>query len=545
MIFEEEQARRIAVELPWVDFVVDNTDITTALNDAPLSVRRVSPGCYVGKIFGVAVRTERLERSMSQSRGRIRSLAEVRLPFGLGQTHTVATHVLTAIDEQTTLLELRFRLETTGLASTYVRVQKKRVNDYIDDLCMHFENAATMLALEDERVDILLDEGQRARAAEWRDHVRRMGQSSSVVPPEIEASLRLSLVQDTVLVEAEARMPDRQLLVADCEVSDNKHVFGGFIEAATQLASINNPAFALRGAAPAQALDVNFRELAVAFGHRLYNKYFSHDLREVMPILINGRETTDMRLDVDEDLEGLPWEALNDGRVFLALSVRLARSIGPALHDSDRRLGRAAGRGVLLVGADSRGDLPGAELEVGNIARILSEAGVNAVKVLTGANASRRRVLDELSDGDFGILHFSGHSEFDSEHPYQSSLELGQGSRLRLHELDDLLRARGNATPLSLVFLNSCESAQAGYDRTSDRHLNMCRVLRECGVDHVVGMLWKVDDEAATKVASTFYSLVTTNERMDVAEAMRQTRCTVASDRAWADGSWLAPVLYA
>jgi CHAT domain-containing protein len=72
----------------------------------------------------------------------------------------------------------------------------------------------------------------------------------------------------------------------------------------------------------------------------------------------------------------------------------------------------------------------------------------------------------------------------------------------------------------------------------------MCRIIRESGVDNVIGMLWNVSDEAAAQVASVFYKFLTTGCVPDIVEAMRQTRCKVAMDRAWQDGSWLAPVLY-
>ena len=72
----------------------------------------------------------------------------------------------------------------------------------------------------------------------------------------------------------------------------------------------------------------------------------------------------------------------------------------------------------------------------------------------------------------------------------------------------------------------------------------MCKALRESGVANVIGMQWNVEDDAAVHVASTFYKLLLANPPIGPEEAMRQTRSVVAIDRAWADGSWLAPVLY-
>ena len=210
------------------------------------------------------------------------------------------------------------------------------------------------------------------------------------------------------------------------------------------------------------------------------------------------------------------------------------------------RLARNGDRGILLIGADPRGDLPGTRTEVEHIGNALTKAGASAVEVLTGEEATREEVLKHLESGRFTMIHFSGHSAFDAKHPYQSHLELAMGTKLRLHELEHVNRmaAGRSREPIELVFLNSCQSGRVGVDETTGRNLSMCRVLRESGVSNVVGMLWNVTDEAGVQFASAFYGLLAAEEGMDIAEAMRRTRWRTALDRAWADGSWLAPVLY-
>jgi len=72
----------------------------------------------------------------------------------------------------------------------------------------------------------------------------------------------------------------------------------------------------------------------------------------------------------------------------------------------------------------------------------------------------------------------------------------------------------------------------------------MCRTIRESGVCNVIGMLWNISDDAAAQFASYFYKFLASTDQFHVAQAMRRTRCKVAMERAWQDGSWLAPVLY-
>ncbi len=544
MVFNVQRGKHLAVAFGWVDFVIDNTDIMTALTEAPLVVQRTSPGVYEGRVFGTRLKTERLVREVSNGRGYVRVLADVRLPWGLGRTYNVSNHTYVAIDDHTTSLDLQLKLETSGLSSIYAWLRRAQILAYLDRVCSDIERAALMLVSRDSKIVSLLSDDQQKRVTHFRATQDRLDLQPASKAPDTEASLRLSLVQDTILVEAEAKMPDEQLLMADQEISDHASVFKRLLDSAKVLASINNPAFAVRGGTEDSLPDIDFREAAFQFGNEIYKRYFSGNLNRVLPILVHQRESAIVNLDLDEDVDALPWEALNDGKDFLALTMRLVRTLGPSHQLSGKSFEKAGNHAILLVGSDPHGDLPGARAEVESIAAELSKCSGIEIEVLVGPAANRRHVLDLLKTGKFDVLHYSGHSVFDPEHPYQSYLSLEQGTKLRLHELEYLNRSTGSAKPVDLVFLNSCQSGRVGLDILTGRNLSMCRVLRESGVDNVVGMLWNIADDAAVQVATTFYKLLLREEHTYIAEAMRQTRCQVALDRAWADGSWLAPVLY-
>ena len=201
-------------------------------------------------------------------------------------------------------------------------------------------------------------------------------------------------------------------------------------------------------------------------------------------------------------------------------------------------------KGILVVGANSRGDLPGVEQETKGIGRVLAAAGVTKVEVLTGLKANRKNVMQALQSGEFGILHFSGHSVFDRDHPYQSAIDLCSGTQIFLHELGHFGRISNQDAPLGLVFLNSCHSAMIGQDALTGRQLSMCKALREAGVSYVIGMMWSVEDEAAVQVGANFYRHLLNNPQRGPESAMRETRLAVGIERAWSDGGWVAPVLY-
>jgi len=543
MIIQIERGKHLSANFDWVDFVVRNTDIMTALNQAPLQVKQISSGKYTGNIFGVKLQIEHLEYNHSGRRGYIKVLADVRLPFSLGRTYTTASHLYYGVDEKITSIQLDLKLEVTGFMSLYVRIRRNSINNYIDRICSDIEIAANIIDNRDARADILLDERQKIRVEQYRRSLAKALPLKSSSFPKVNASLSVSLINDTIVVKADAVMPDRHFITARNEVRESSERQSAIKAAANQLASINNPAFAVRGGIISKGRgDIEFRQAAFEFGHSLYRDYFCGDLAGIMPVLVHHGQETFVRLDADKELEWLPWEALHDGKDFLSTKLRFSRILGTTGEHLKTKSSTIEKFGILLVGSDSRGDLPGTTTETQTIANLLTEAAVSRVEVLSGSKADRQSVLSMLGSGQFNVLHFSGHSVFNAAYPYQSYLELVQGTRLYLHELDNLIGPEDKS--LNLVFLNSCESGRVGLDKTTRKNLSMCRIIRESGVDNVIGMLWNVSDEAAAQVASVFYKFLATGSVPDVVEAMRQTRCKVAIDRAWQDGSWLAPVLY-
>jgi len=539
-----ERGKHIAASCDWVDFAVNNVDIVTDLNHSPLQIKYISPDKHNGKIYGINLQIEYINRQRSNKRGCIKVLFDIRLPISLGRTYATASFTYCAIDHHTTSLELKIELEAVGLMSIYARMRRRRIKDYIDGICADIENAARILSAKDGETETHLDESQKKRVAEYRTYITDLPTIDFSTPPKIEASLNVSRAKDIVLVEVDAVMPDKHLVTAKNEVLINERDYSIAQAKAKQLACINNPAFAARGEVLSENSDIEFHQAAFEFGHNLYRKYFSENLTNVMPVLLHHGNETSLRFHVDEHLQSLPWEALHDGEHFIVTKLRFSRSLGTTRQNKGKSDSDIAQFGILLIAPDSRGDLPGTMTEIHAIEELLSGERASNVELLDGSRASRRNVLDAMRTGEFNVLHFSGHSIFNSDSPYQSYLELAQNTRLSLHEFDNLVDSDGNRKPLSLVFLNSCQSGRVGIDKTSGRNLSMCRTFRESGVDNVIGMLWNVSDEATAQVAATFYKFLTSGQCIDVAEAMRKTRCKVAMERAWHDGSWLAPVLY-
>ncbi len=539
-----QRGKHVNASFTWVDFLLTNEDIWLSLCSSPLRLTRTSPGNYTGQIFSVKLQIRQVSHESAGGRGHLEILADARMPWGfLGKTYTVATHTYCAIDKQRTSLDLNLMVELTGVMALYVWFKRNRVDDFLNQLCDYIQKAATMLESRDPLLATQLGADQLKRVEDWREALLPDPGPEPRREELLEGAVRISLAQNIMMIKAEALMPDKHLITAQRQLPFGDDHCADLRAQARELAQINNPAMVTRGGRSFTGRNVEFRQVAFEFGHKLYRDCLGGELASVIPLLLHHRHQAMMRLEVNAAVEELPWEAMHDGEDFLALKVQFSRTLGGVgVTSGIEECGRSGG--ILLVGADARGDLPGVETEVQSVGSILSSAGVPRVEVLTRAQASRQRVIELLNSGDFHVFHYSGHSVFDAAYPYQSYLELAQGTRLFLHELTYLTRPQPDGCALKLVFLNSCESGRVGQDETTGRNLSLCRVLREAGVGYVIGMAWNVADDAATQVGSVFYRLLMTGPRLNPIAAMRETRRKVAIDRSWADGSWLAPVLY-
>ncbi len=541
---ESDRGRTISAPLEWVDFVVSNPDIMAALNQSPLRGIKLSDGKFHLKIFGVSLKIEDVHHELGGKRGSLKSFSDIRLPWGLGSTHTISNYSYVAVDEKTTALELSISIElTTFIMRLYASFYRDRIERYLNKVCADIGKAAELLDSATEQDLEVLNTEQKDRVAKTRRSRHRQVASDSQFFRRFEGAMRVIMSDSSLLLAAEARMPDQRILSANGRLTLTAAEKDSLLSGIVSLASINNRAIPTRGEPHHIPLTVDFRQAALEYGYQFYRRVCSSQLSSVLPVITSQGHSAYFRLTVEGEAEQLPWEAMHDGQEFLCIQTCLSRCITTIQPEISAPRDWAS-QGILIVGADSRGDLPGVEQETKNIGRILNSAGCSTVEVLTGLKANRRNVIRALQSGAFGVLHFSGHSVFNQEHPFQSAMDLCSGTQIYLHELGHFGHVANQEAPLGLVFLNSCQSATVGQDAITGRQLSMCRALREAGVSYVIGMMWSVEDDAAVQVGGNFYRHLLESPLRGPESAMRQTRLAVAIERTWSDGSWLAPVLY-
>ncbi len=198
-------------------------------------------------------------------------------------------------------------------------------------------------------------------------------------------------------------------------------------------------------------------------------------------------------------LHYVPFSALYDGQAFLIdkLELRVLPSASVLKFLVGSEDGTA--ESMLVLGNpdlnDPEMDLPGAELEAINIAKMRPNTDV-----LLRKNASEQLV--KSSAEQYRYLHIASHGIFNAEDPMSSALLLSEGGGedglLSVAELFDL---RLNA---DLVTLSACETA-LGEVTGGDDVIGFTRGFLYAGAESIVASLWKVSDVATNQLMQAFY----------------------------------------
>ena len=171
-----------------------------------------------------------------------------------------------------------------------------------------------------------------------------------------------------------------------------------------------------------------------------------------------------LRID-DPALAGLPWEAMYDqaAGAYVCRQDQLVRHVPVASVPAPLRV-RPPLR-ILGVVSSPRGLPPlDVEKEQDQLARALARPASQGLAELHWApSATWADLQDLLLDGEWHVLHFIGHGDFDpgrDEGVLALTREDGRAHLVAAHRLVDLLR---QARPMPrLVVLNSCSGAAAG-----------------------------------------------------------------------------------
>ncbi len=227
-------------------------------------------------------------------------------------------------------------------------------------------------------------------------------------------------------------------------------------------------------------------------------------------------------------LTTLPLHAApyDDGRCLLMnFDVNYAYS-AQSFHAASQRLKSFSKKHSRLVGiANTRGDLPDAEVELHNIASIFLHSNISmfseaSVTALLKESGTRDKLIEALSGATH--LHFACHGIFSDAQPLDSKLLLAAGQELTLRNIlyDPKLNEIKN---LRLVVMSACQTALSDFQNLPDEMTGLPAGFLQKGVVGVVGTLWPVDDLSTSLLMTRFYERLL-EDRQEVATALREAQ---------------------
>lgn len=240
-------------------------------------------------------------------------------------------------------------------------------------------------------------------------------------------------------------------------------------------------------------------------------------------------------------LAGLPWEAMYDAvaggyicrRDELVRQVPVAAVVPPLTVAPPLR--------ILGIVSSPRG-LPAldVEKEQEQLTRALDRpCGQGLIEVQWADQATWAVLQDLLLSGQWHVVHFIGHGDFDiarDEGVLALTREDGRADLVEAGRLIDLLR---QARPMPrLVVLNSCSGAVTG---ASDLFASTAAALVRGGVSAVAAMQYSISDPAAAAFARGFYAAIAHGRGVDEATSSGRVAILGTGARTL---EWVTPVMY-
>jgi CHAT domain-containing protein len=138
------------------------------------------------------------------------------------------------------------------------------------------------------------------------------------------------------------------------------------------------------------------------------------------------------------------------------------------------------------------------------------------VDVLTRDQATRANFSQKLAQGDYDMLHFSGHGFLDRDTPGLSIMRFADGDL----KADDVLKLPWKKPPY-FVFNSACESGRAVENRrlisASGQTNGLAAAFLASGVYGYAGYFWPVTETGAIIFARAFYNNLFRRENVGLA----------------------------
>lgn len=300
---------------------------------------------------------------------------------------------------------------------------------------------------------------------------------------------------------------------------------GNILSDAPQVLHLTNRANTIRRGHNVWQMIINnqpniWRPEVQSIGEEVYQQLATHPQFNTYTTLIKNNASSLpplIRLNASTQFLPFPFEWLYYQQPF-SLAYALTRRLPIDRHDRiesfhqwvKTKKDHQAPINVLLIGANSDGNIPQTETEVDELQTLYNDMhrlyNLNIhVTCLKGEDASLAHVRHILQNRRFDILHYAGHSHFDEQSGEFSHLILRDGDKLGAMTASDLKNYL-NEHPLQVIFFSSCWS---GHAHVNAHHYGdftgIIPAVLQTQIPIVVGYRWAVNDTLARLFAQHFH----------------------------------------
>ena len=253
----------------------------------------------------------------------------------------------------------------------------------------------------------------------------------------------------------------------------------------------------------------------------------------------SGQGGTTLRLQIDPpDLAALPWEALHDGRGFLALGddfsvIRTLPRSQPA-----RPLASGAPLRIVAAAADPTDASPTLDqaLERERVMQALAPLQAVGLAQITWLENATVKALYTALQEDADIFYFSGHGGFEPERGGGLLLLAGEAGGAQPVDAGDLTSLLAKRADLRLAILNTDLSAHG--DATAPA---LAAALMQAGLPAAIGMQGTISDTGAIRFAQRLFDALARGRTVGAAVQAARRELAAAEPESF---EWVLPVLY-
>jgi len=281
-------------------------------------------------------------------------------------------------------------------------------------------------------------------------------------------------------------------------------------------------------------LHVDLYDRLIKNGQLLWNSLLSRPVKDKLKYA----SVQNLTLSIDEELIDIPWELLHDGNNFLCLKFSLGRLVRTEEEGLKPRYRSSPSVPKMLILANPTNDLKGAYSEGVSIKNQFDRKRQNIRIDFKSTYIDKMYVKKNI--GDYDIVHYAGHCEFDPDNSGRGGWVLSDGN----FASEDILNLSSSVTLPSLLFSNACYSAKSLPVDTDyhKKNYSFASAFLFSGVRHYIGSMQKLEDSASLIFAKEFYGQLIYGR--SIGESLRQARLKLAKFQGPGSVHWSSYLLY-